>query len=241
MDLYVYIDESGTIPKSQINIDENSCFVLGIVITTAPIKIQRKFREGIVDLTTRFERYKNELKLTGEIKGNNVKEREKAIIFKHVYNKHPDKWEIGIVRLYNKFVHERFRENSARAFNYLVWTFLHYYLNHSKLVAGSVKNVFLVIDERNVASNARYELEGYLQMKNFESSENNHCQPLFEKVFVKYVDSSTESLVQMSDMIANSYWRWFSHGESGTKPRTIEMFETKLVNECCFDYPRYRE
>lgn len=240
MNLYLYIDESGTIPKSETIVDKDDCFVLGIIISSCPVKIRRCFRKGIVNLTNKFDKYKQELDISGEIKGSNVREKHKEMIFSRVYDKHSDTWELGIIRLHNKSASNNFRENSARAFNYLVWTFLRYYFTHNKILTEPVEKIYLTIDERNVASKSRYELEGYLQMKNFELSVSTNTS-LFSEARVKYVDSSTESLVQMADMVANSYYRWLGHGESGSKPNSISMLETKLVNDCIFEYPKHYE
>lgn len=69
-------------------------------------------------------------------------------------------------------------------------------------------------------------------MKNFELP-----KPLFKDIYVEYVDSSTNSLVQFADMVANSYYRWLKFDKSGTEPKTISMIEPFLVNGTVFEYP----
>lgn len=234
MDLYIYVDESGTIPKPGTPVNNTDCFVLALVITSKPSKISRKFRKGIVEICNRFSKYETELKNNNEIKGSHLLEREKAIIFEHFYDKCFETSEIGIVQLHNAKAEDKFRRQPALSFNFLVWKFINYYFARQKICYEDVDTVHLVIDERNIASEARHDLQGYIEMENFKKD-----IPLFKGVTVNYVDSTNESLVQLADMIANSYWRWLRFKKSGSTPKSIEMINPMLVDNRIFEFPKY--
>lgn len=234
MDLYIYIDESGSIPKPHIKVRDNDCFIISFIITNKPSKISRKFRKGIVNLCKRFPECQSELNMYKEIKGSHIDEKSKSIIFQKIYDKCNEFLEIGIVQLHNSKAEDKFRQFPTLAFNFLVWKFLKYYFARQSICAEEVENIHLIIDERNVASNAKHDLEGYMEIENFKL--NN---PLFLSVSVNYVDSKNESLVQFADMVANSYWRWLRFNKSGTKPNSIRVLNSLLVYNSIFEFPKY--
>lgn len=234
VDLYIYVDESGTIPKPHTSVKDNDCFVLSLIITSKPSKISRKFRKGIVDICGRFPEYQTELNEYHEIKGSHVSEKRKSIIFQHFYDKCCDTVEVGIVQLHNSKVEDKFRRFPALAFNFLVWKFLKYYFARQTICKEEVDVVHLTIDERNVATNARHDLEGYIEIENFKLD-----KPLFSSVKVNYVDSKNESLIQLADMVANSYWRWLRFDKLGTEPNSIKMLNPLLVDNHIFEFPKY--
>lgn len=237
MDLYIYIDESGVIPKPHVKVGSNNCFVLSVIITTQKDKLNRKFKAGMNNFIKKHPEYKDEFNKNKEIKGSNIKEKDKPIIFEKICNHCSDYTEIGIIQLHNNLADDKFREVPARAFNYLVWKFLiRYYFKHSRIITKPVDSVWFFIDERNVAPKAIHDLTGYLEMKNFELP-----QPLFKNVSVKYVDSSQNHLVQFSDMVANSYFRWLRFNKKGSVPISIQILDSMLVNSKIFEYPEIND
>lgn len=233
MNLYIYIDESGIIPKPETKVSDNDNFIMAAVITTEQHKLKRHFRKGIKNLINGNDKYAKELNENSEIKGSHIPENKKTIVFEKIFNNCADYTEIGIIQLHNKYADDKFKLVPARSFNYLLWKFLiRYYSKYRKKVDEPIENIYLYIDERNVAQKAKYDLKNYLEMKNFELP-----KPLFNNIYIEYVDSSTNSLVQFADMVANSYYRWLKFGEKGTIPKTIEMINTLLVNGKIFEYP----
>ncbi len=233
MDLYIYIDESGVIPKPHVKVGKNDCFVLSIIITTQKDKLKRKFRTGMTNFIKRHTEFKKEFCDNKEIKGSHIKEKYKPIIFEKICKHCSNYTEIGIIQLHNSLADDKFREVPARAFNYLLWKFLiRYYFKHSKIVTDPVDTIHFIIDERNIAPKATHDLAGYLEMKNFELP-----TPLFKNVSVKYVDSSQFNLVQLADMVANSYFRWLRFGQTGSMPASIQILNSILVNGEIFQYP----
>lgn len=233
MDLYIYVDESGIIPKPQTQLPDNDIFIMSLIITTEHDKLKRHFRAGIKKLIKSNQKYAQEIQTNSEIKGSHLKESKKVCIFEKVFNNCRDYTEIGIIQLYNSIADDKFKLVPARSFNYLLWKFLiKYYFKHKRIVNESIERVYLYIDERNVAQKAKYDLKNYLEMKNFELP-----KPLFKDIYVEYVDSSTNSLVQFADMVANSYYRWLKFDKSGTEPKTISMIKPFLVNGTVFEYP----
>ena len=123
MDLYIYIDESGVIPKPCTKVKENDCFVVAMIISTQKDKLNRIFKSGLVNLLKNHKEYREEFENNKEVKGSNIKERNKPIIFEKILKRCSDYTEIGIIQLHNSFADDKFREVSARAFNYLIWNF----------------------------------------------------------------------------------------------------------------------
>lgn len=234
LDLYIYIDESGTIPKPSVSVKDTDCFVLSLIITSKPSILSRKFRKGIVELCSRYPDYKTELNEHKEIKGSHIEEQNKSVIFNYFYDKCFDIAEIGIVQLHNSKAEDKFRQYPTRSFNFLVWKFLKYYFKCQKICREKIETVHLIIDERNVATQARHDLAGYIEMENFKED-----VPFFDSVVVNYVDSKNESLVQLADMVANSYWRWLRFNKSGTEPNSIKMLNPLLVDKRIFEFPKY--
>ena len=234
LDLFIYIDESGTIPKPSVLVNDTDCFVLSLIITSKPSKLSRKFRKGIVEICNRYPEYQTELNDHKEIKGSHVSEENKAVVFDYFYDKCFEIAEIGIIQLHNSKAEDKFRKYPAQAFNFLVWKFLSYYFKRQRICKEEINTIHLIIDERNVATEARHDLAGYIQMENFKQD-----IPSFKSVNVSYVDSRNESLVQLADMVANSYWRWLRFNKSGTEPNSIKMLNPLLVNYRIFEFPKY--
>lgn len=237
MDLYIYVDESGIIPKPETQDPNYNNFIMSVIITTERDKLKRHFRKGVLKLTKSNKEHAQEMQINSEIKGSHLSESEKVVIFEKVFSNCKDYTEIGIIQLHNFSADDKFKLVPARSFNYLLWKFLiKYYFKHKRIVDKPIDNIHLYIDERNVAQKAKYDLKNYLEMKNFELPE-----PLFKNISVEYVDSTTNSLVQFSDMVANSYYRWLKFGKSGTEPTTISMINSFLVNGTVFEYPKQYE
>lgn len=225
--LYVYVDESGSITKT--NISNNRYFVIAMVFTDDPVKIRRLFKKKISQMMKKNEKYKDMIYSKKEIKGSDISETTKRNVYKHILENGSEKLELGLIVLDNEYTTDRFIENHARTFNYLIQTYLDScFRNHSKFMKGHGK-IQLIIDEQNIATGADYELCGYL---NQQLTLKNPICDLFD---VAYMDSKNEKLVQLADFVANTFYRNIEKNNQESK-ETVGMWIHTLCNGDVFDF-----
>ena len=225
--LYVYVDESGSITKT--NISNNRYFVIAMVFTDDPVKIRRLFKKKISQMMKRNEKYKDMIYSKKEIKGSDISETTKRNVYKHILENGSEKLELGLIVLDNEYTTDRFIENHARTFNYLIQTYLDScFRNHSKFMKGHGK-IQLIIDEQNIATGADYELCGYL---NQQLTLKNPICDLFDDA---YMDSKNEKLVQLADFVANTFYRNIEKNNQESK-ETVGMWIHTLCNGDVFDF-----
>ena len=230
--LYVYIDESGSITKT--NISNNRYFVIAMVFTDDPVTIRRLFKKKISKMMKKNDKYKDMIRMKKEIKGSDISETTKKEVYKHILEHGAEKLELGLIVLDNEYTTDKFIENHARSFNYMIQTYLDsYFRNHSKFMKGYGK-IELIIDEQNIATGAEYELCGYL---NQQLTLKNPICDLFE---VTYTDSKSEKLVQLSDFVANSFYSNIAKRNQESK-ETIGMWLNTLCNRDIFDFSESRD
>ena len=197
--VYVYIDESGSITKT--NVSNNRYFVISLVFTTDPTKIRRRFKKAISKLMKRSDIYRDMIKRCKEIKGSDISETIKKDVYNAIFSTKDIPLELGIIVLDNELATDKFVENHARAFNYMLQVYLNQCFRlHSRFMANN-GNISLVIDEQNIATGAKYMLDEYL---NQQLTLHN---PVCDNFSVSYTDSRNEKLVQFSDFIANTFYR----------------------------------
>ena len=225
--LYVYVDESGSITKT--NISNNRYFVIAMVFTDDPVKIRRLFKKKISQMMKKNEKYKDMIYSKKEIKGSDISETTKRNVYKHILENGSEKLELGLIVLDNEYTTDKFIENHARTFNYLIQTYLDScFRNHSKFMKGHGK-IQLIIDEQNIATGADYELCGYL---NQQLTLKNPICDLFD---VAYMDSKNEKLVQLADFVANTFYRNIEKNNQESK-ETVGMWIHTLCNGDVFDF-----
>lgn len=225
--LYVYVDESGSITKT--NISNNRYFVIAMIFTDNPIAIRRLFKSKISQMMKKNDKYKDMIQLKKEIKGSDISETTKKNLYQHILEHGSDKLELGLIVLDNEYTTDKFIENHARSFNYMIQTYLDScFRNHSKYMKGYGKIEF-IIDEQNIATGAEYELCGYL---NQQLTLKNPICDLFE---VTYTDSKNEKLVQLSDFVANTFYRNIEKKNKESK-ETVGMWMHTLCNGDVFDF-----
>lgn len=225
--LYVYVDESGSITKT--NISNNRYFVIAMVYTDDPIAIRRLFKKKISQLMKKNDKYRDMIQLKKEIKGSDISETIKKEVYKHILEYGSEKIELGLIVLDNEYTTDKFIENHARSFNYMIQTYLDScFRKHSKFMNGFGKIEF-IIDEQNIATGAEYELCGYL---NQQLTLKNPICDLFN---VSYMDSKNEKLVQLADFVANTFYRNIEKKNQESR-ETVGMWMHTLCNEDIFDF-----
>ncbi len=219
--LYVYVDESGSITKT--NISNNRYFVIAMIFTDDPIAIRRLFKKKISQMMKRNDKYRELIQQNKEIKGSDISETIKNDIYKYILLHGSDKIELGLVVLDNEYTTEKFIQNHARSFNYMIQTYLDScFRKYSKFMKGYGRINF-IIDEQNIATGAEYELCGYL---NQQLTLKNPICDLFE---VSYLDSKNEKLIQLSDFVANTFYRNIEKKNQESK-ENVRMLLTTLCN-----------
>ena len=225
--IYVYVDESGSITKT--NISNNRYFVIAMIFTDDPVAVRRLYKNRISKMMRKNDKYKDMIINKKEIKGSDISETTKRDVYNHVCKHVSDKMELGIIVLDNNYTTDRFIENHARSFNYMLQTYLDsYFRKHSKYMTGKGKIEF-IIDEQNIATGAKYDLSGYL---NQQLTLKNPICDIFN---VEYTDSKNEKLVQLADFVANSFYRNIEKKNMESR-ENVSMWLPMLCNGDIFDF-----
>lgn len=225
--VYVYVDESGSITKT--NVSNNRFFVISMLFTDDPVAVRRLYKNKISQLMRKNDKYRDMIKNCREIKGSDISETIKHPIYEHILKHSADKIELGMIVLDNQYTTDKFIENHARTFNYLIQTYMDSCFRlHSRFMSGKGKIEF-VIDEQNVATGAKYELCEYL---NQQLTLKNPICDIFD---VSYLDSRNEKLIQLSDYLANTFYRNIEKKNRESR-ETVNMWLPFLCNGDIFDF-----
>lgn len=225
--IYVYVDESGSITKT--NISNNRYFVIAMIFTDDPVAVRRLYKNRISKMMRKNDKYKDMIISKKEIKGSDISETTKKDVYNHIRKHALDKMELGIIVLDNNYTTDRFIENHARSFNYMIQTYLDsYYRKHSRYMTGKGKIEF-IIDEQNIATGAKYDLSGYL------NQQLTLKHPLCDIFNVEYTDSRNEKLVQLADFVANTFYRNIEKKNMESQ-ENVSMWLPMLCNGDIFDF-----
>ncbi|MDE5716592.1 MAG: DUF3800 domain-containing protein, partial [Lachnospiraceae bacterium] len=103
--------------------------------------------------------------------------------------------------LENNYTTDTFIKNHARTFNYILQVFFDVLFRNSSKYANTILNMHMVIDEQNIATDADYTLDGYL------NQQLNVLNPICNHFDVTYVDSKYHPLIQLIDFVSNTFYR----------------------------------
>jgi len=215
--LSVFIDESGSMTKTDITY--NRYFVIALLFTQDSQKIKRHFKKGIAKLM-KFEKYKNIFTNNGEIKGKEVSESRKNALYNRIMKHCKDDFEIGIIVLDNNYTTDELVQNHARAFNYLIKMYMDKWFRNSSKYKENISDMHLIVDNQNIATDAKYTLDGYL------NQDLTLMNPLCDRFHVAYMDSKHNPMVQLIDFISNSFYRNIA------KRDRESIANIKLLREC---------
>lgn len=225
--IYVYVDESGSITKT--NVSNNQYFVISLIFTDNPVKVRRLFKKKISQMMRKNNKYEEMIRFNKEIKGSDISETVKKNIYEYILQYASDVMELGVIILDNNYTRDKFIENHARTFNYMIQVYMDsYFRNHSKYM-NSGGTIEFIIDEQNVATGAKYELEEYL------NQQLTICNPICDQFSVTYTDSKNEKLVQLADFVANTFYRNIEKKNQESK-ETVKMLSHILCNGDIFDF-----
>ncbi len=226
VDINAYIDESGSITKKDI--EHHKYFIIAVLFTRDSKRIRRYFQKGIASLL-QDKKYYNLLNSNMEIKGSEVTETKKNNIYDKIIRNCKDDFEIGIIVLDNKYTTDTFIKNHARTFNYILQVFFDVLFRNSSRYANTIKDMHMVIDEQNIATDADYTLDGYL------NQQLNIVNPICNHFDVTYVDSKYHPLVQFIDFVSNTFYRNLEKHDK-TSIQNIKLLQDCLCGKRIFDF-----
>lgn len=199
----LYIDESGSI--TQTNTEHNKYFVIGIVVprdTDRVRKLYSQFVERNLSRMRALEKAHAIFDTNGkfkELKGNAFDATLKERFLNHFCRF--DALRVFYIQVDNRGLSDVFCENKARAFNFLLKSFLVWRFNNG----APQENYEIQIDERNVKTEAKFTLEDYL---NTELRLQHNIKASFS---VRYFDSSQNKLIQVADVFSNIFFSYLHH------------------------------
>lgn len=127
-----------------------------------------------------------------ELKGSCLT-KELKIKFVNFFCKN-DLFEVRYILLDNSLISDKFINNKARTFNYLLKLFL---INSNKRGYIKDRQIYLHIDERNIKTDSKFSLEDYLNQELVLSMD------IIDNAYVKYYDSSQNIFIQIADVFSN--------------------------------------
>lgn len=200
-DITVFIDESGSIPSKPNRTNKYFIITLLFVENKNISHVQKVFKRSRMKSIRNKDKLLKILKENKEIKGSEVNEKIKKIIYKDILNKCGEKFELGIIVLDCEKCKGSFRTVTSRTFNYLIKIYLQ---NEFKINSKyrNLNSMDFIIDERNIATESKNTLQEYL---NTELNLNDILSK--KEIKIKYLDSKNHLLLQMADFISNTFYR----------------------------------
>ena len=224
--LTVFVDESGSIKKGPLVREDY--FVIALIFTDNERFLNKVFKKKRFQILNQEER--EILSKTKEVKGSDISDNRKKDIYSALVEKCGENLEVGIIVLDLKRADDRLKQVSSRAFNFLIARYLaKSYKPHSKFNTAHAISFF--VDERNVATGAKFTLEEYL------NTEYNIEDPICEgDISVHYLDSKNRYLIQLADFIANTFYRAYKKNDPDAKGN-VEVLKNVLCNGKVFYFP----
>lgn len=224
--LSAFVDESGVIKKGSLR--HKDFFVIAMIFTDNERFLNKVFkRKRLQALNEKERKILNETK---EIKGSDISENRKTGIYSALVEKCSDNLEIGCIVLDLQRADDKLKQISSRAFNFLIARYLSKsYRSHSKF--STAHDIALFVDERNVATGAKFTLEEYL------NTEYNIEDPICDgDISVHYLDSKNRYLIQLADFIANTFYRAYKN-KNPDAWENVNLLKDVLCNGKVFYFP----
>lgn len=222
----LYIDESGTMTVTHCK--KYPYFIISIIRAKEVDKLKRTYKRFVSSHKELLKSAdKRNLMFKGseflELKGSgftpNLKRNFVDFFCRNDY------FELFYVVVDNSRIVDRFYENNARAFNYLIRLALEYYIQ-KEYISGD--NLMLQLDERNEKTETKHFLEHYLQTElGMKDIVKGDCK-------VKYFDSANNQIIQVADVFSNLY---FSELLTGSYTKEIEKMKREGYLKSIFEFP----
>lgn len=229
-DITVFIDESGTIAKGNLEKDDYFIITLLFVENSNIDYVKKIYRKNRLKVVKKKQELYEYLKNNKEVKGSQLSENNKFPIYENLITKCDDKFELGLIVLNNKCATEKFRSNSSRVFNFLIKTYLESYFKKYSTYKN-LNSLNFIIDERNVVTESTYTLQEYLNTElNLVNNFSN------KDITVHYHDSRNFLLLQMADFISNTFFRKY-HKKNSCSNSNVELLLKFTCENKIFKYP----
>ncbi len=189
----LYIDESGS-----INSNNHKKFIISVVMPNDKERLKKVYKKFVSKNLNRLRKLDKNNKMFRkdgsflELKGSSF-DRDMKYEFLNYFCRN-NLFKVRYIILNNDELEERFIENKARTFNYLMKIFL---INTIRKQIITDDELFLHIDERNIKTDSKFSLEDYLNQELLLEAN------IIKDVKVQYYDSSQSQLIQIADVFAN--------------------------------------
>ena len=159
-----------------------------------------------------------------ELKGSEFDiNMKKEFVNFFTYKKH---FEMYYIRIRNKELTDKFCENTARGFNYVMCLALKYFMKNNLILDD--EKYYLQLDERNEKTETKFFLENYL------ITELNLNYITNAKIKVSYFDSANSNIIQIADVFSNIF---YSHLLTGNYEKEINLLKEKGILKCIYEFP----
>ncbi len=234
IEIKTFIDESGTIPKTLDSNHQN--FVIALIHTDDQKTLTKRFSRSLMKVIKKYPELMGELKSNGEIKASHIDEKMKTKVYSDLLSQYTNKQgqiqglEFGIIVVDTMKITDRFRQNKARCFNYLLSLYFVTFSKRSYLYK-QVAQMELIIDNQNIATQSLHVLQEYL---NVELTLKKDC---FENDIVAgYFDSKNVPLIQLADYLANTVFRYLRSGDVDAK-NNLDLIAPLIMGGDFFKFP----
>lgn len=233
----VYIDESGSINNKRLN---DKYFVICLLKVNDVKRLQKAYKNFIAANIERLKELdqdkiirNGEIKKGGkmfangkfaELKGSQLDRPFKKEFLQYFLE--TEGYEIYFLKVYNERLDDKFCNNTARAFNYIIKLALACFFRKGFFEG---EECILQFDERNEKPEAKYFLQNYL---NTELSLEHGIECNFA---VSYFDSKNNKLIQLADVFSNIM---YSDLKTGAYSEELKMLQDKGIIKYIFEFPK---
>lgn len=233
IELTTYIDESGTIPKA-LNTN-HQFFVVSLIHTNDATRLTKRFSRSLMKVIKNYPDLINRLKTNRELKASDMSEEMKAKIYSDLISQYTnddgriENLEIGIIIMDTIKIKDRFRQNKARCFNYLLSRYFVTFSKRSCLYDSSAK-LNLIIDNQNIVTESLHSLQEYLNVE-LTLKEDYFASD----IVANYYDSKDIPLIQLADYVANTILRYL-RGDNAAK-NNLDILSPLIMGGDFFQFP----
>lgn len=209
----LYMDESGSINRNSLE-----PFIIAIVIPNDIKRTKTIYKRFVSKNMNKLKQIDKDHKMFRndgsfkELKGSSLS-RDLKLEFIDYFCRN-NLINVRYIVLDNVRIEERFTENKARTFNYLMKLFLQNSINKGYINA---KELSLQIDERNIKTNSKFSLEDYIHQELILDVN------IIDSVKVEYFDSSNNSIIQIADVFANI--KYSDYRTNGSYSNTLAKYK----------------
>ncbi len=197
--LQIFIDESGSMTH-KTNIENNKYFIITLILVEDHEKLKRIYKRFVKKNLVELKKIDTDNKMFEgdkfiELKGSAFTPEMKRD-FINFFCKN-NNFKILYIQIENSKASQNLYKNKARAFNYIIKLAMEYLYNRKIL---NDRNLVFSIDERNVKTEAKYNLQELL------CTDLSTGKDLVDELSVKYYNSCNNKIIQLADVFSNIFF-----------------------------------